>query len=312
MKDFFVIEESIGSRVDVFVSNQNIGLTRSYAQKLIDQGFVKVNDRKTKASYRLKRDDKVSIEIPPPKKLEVKPEKIPLDIIYEDDDLIVVNKAKGMVVHPAAGNYSGTLVNALLYHCKKLSPIGGVLRPGIVHRLDKDTSGLLVVAKNEKAHLSLSKQIKERKAARTYVALVHGVLKQNQGIIEARMGRHPVHRKKMAVISQIMSRVSSLKSREAITYYKVLERFKNYTLIEVKLKTGRTHQIRVHMSHIGHPVVGDQTYGKRKNEFGIKGQVLHAGLLGFVHPSTGKYMEFKTPETKEIKDIVARLRKGAG
>ncbi len=301
-KELFIKPEDAGQRLDQHLSSSDLGLSRSYVQKLVKDGQVKVNDKPSKASYRLKKDDRITIFIPPPKKLEVKPENIPLRIIYEDDDLIVVNKPSGMVVHPAAGNFSGTLVNALLFHCKNLSGIGGVLRPGIVHRLDKNTSGLLVVAKNDRAHLSLSKQIKERTIKRRYVALVHGRMERDEGIIEARMGRHPVHRKKMAVIEK-----SELKSKEAITHYKVSERFKNYTLVEVELKTGRTHQIRVHMSSIGHPVVGDSTYGRAGNEFGVKRQLLHAKVLGFVHPVTGEHIEFKAELPEDFRRVLDSL-----
>jgi len=272
-----------------------MNLSRSQVQKLIENKFVTVNNQPAKPSYKIKFDDRVKVIVPPPKTLTVEAENIPLDIVYEDEDIIVVNKPKGMVVHPAPGNYSGTLVNALLHHTR-LADLGTPLRPGIVHRLDKDTSGLLVAAKNDEAYKSLVRQFKNREVKKTYLALVHGVINNNEGLIEARMGRHPVHREKMAVIE-------NPKSREAITYYKVLKRFKNYTLVEVKIKTGRTHQIRVHMNYIGHPVVGDKTYGKRKEEFPVSGQLLHAGKLGFNHPRTGKYMEFETGVPEEFVKI---------
>ena len=266
-----------------------LNLSRSQVKKLIEEGLVAVNSLSSKPSYKIKPDDRVRVIVPPPKELAVHPENIPLDIVYEDDDIIVIDKPKGMVVHPAPGNWRGTLVNALLYHCKRLSSLGSPLRPGIVHRLDKDTSGLIVAAKNDAAYKSLCKQFKDRSVDKTYEALVHGVIKNNEGVISARLGRHPVHRKKMAVIE-------TSRSREAITHYKVIQRFKKYSLVEVKIKTGRTHQIRVHMSHIGHPVVGDPTYGKKKEDPAVKGQLLHAKKLGFVHPKTGEYVEFRSED----------------
>ncbi|MGB9613241.1 MAG: RluA family pseudouridine synthase [Candidatus Margulisiibacteriota bacterium] len=305
MKEFeYIITQSQkGQRLDQFLSLlPELSLSRSQIKKLIENKLVIVNKEPSKPSYRIKLDDRIKVFVPPPAKPEAKPENLPLNIVYEDEDLIVVNKPKAMVTHPAAGNYSGTLVNALLYHCHHLASLGGPLRPGIVHRLDKDTSGLLVVAKNDFAYQSLVKQIKNHTVERTYLALVHGELKNNEGIIEARMGRHPVHRKKMAVIKE-----GKTKSREAITYYRVLERFKKYTLVEVKIKTGRTHQIRVHFSYIGHPVVGDKTYGKKKEEFEVKGQLLHAKKLGFIHPRTEKYLEFVSELPEEFKEILQKI-----
>lgn len=279
-----------------------MGISRSQVKKLIASGLVRVNSQISEPSYKIKADDRIKVIIPPPQEPAVRPENIPLDVVYEDDDLIVVNKPKGMVVHPAPGNYSGTLVNALLYHCGHLASLGAPLRPGIVQRLDKDTSGLMVVAKSDAAFASLVKQIKDRTVEKTYLALVHGVIKNNGGAIEARIGRNPVHRKKMAVIES-----SNLRSKEAQTFYKVLERFQAYTLVEVRIKTGRTHQIRVHMNYIGHPVVGDPTYGKRKEEFAVKGQLLHAIKLGFVHPVTGEFMEFKTEVPREMKELLQKM-----
>lgn len=309
--DHIIKAKEKGSRLDIFVSKQDTKLSRAYAQKLIEQGRIKVNDRPSRSSYRLKLDDKVTIEVPPPEKYEVRPENLPLDIVYEDDDLLVVNKPRGMVTHPAPGHYTGTLVNALLYHIKGLAAVGGVERPGIVHRLDKDTSGLLLVAKTDLAHRSLSKQIKDRQVKRSYVALVHGVVKQDEGFVQEKIGRHPVHRKKMAVTGR---------GREALTFYKVKQRFKDHTLVELQLKTGRTHQIRVHMSHIGHPLVGDTTYGKKGpapspelvegSRGEVEGQLLHAQTIGFKHPRTGKYLEFSAPMPDEMTEAIRTLSKG--
>jgi len=308
--EFLIRQKSDKQRVDVFLSRQDIKLSRSYIQKLIEEGKILVNDRETKPSYQLNLEDKITLNIPPPRKLEVTPENIPLDIVYEDADLLVVNKPRGMVTHPAVGNYSGTLVNALLYHCQDLSGIGGVMRPGIVHRLDKDTSGLLLVAKTDLAHQSLSRQFKDRTVKKIYVALVQGEIKAENGYIQAKIGRHPVNRKKFAVIKK-----PELKSREALTFFKVLKRFsakggsasggKGYTLVELQLKTGRTHQIRVHMSHIGHPLVGDKTYGG-KTEL-TKSTMLHAQTIGFIHPRTGKYMEFSRPMPADMQEVIQNI-----
>jgi 23S rRNA pseudouridine1911/1915/1917 synthase len=309
--EIIVAPEQKGQRLDQFLSAQKeLELSRSQIQKLIEEERIRVNQQTTRASYKIKPDDRIKVIIPPPKELSVKPEALPLAIVYEDDDLIVVNKPKGMVVHPAPGNYSGTLVNALLAHTARLASLGAPLRPGIVHRLDKDTSGLLVVAKTDRAYHSLVKQLKDRSVEKTYLALVHGAIKNDRGVIEARMGRHPVHRKKMAVIESSKCEVLSSKSREAITIYKVIERFKNYSLLEVKIKTGRTHQIRVHMSYIGHPVVGDQTYGKKKEEYPVNGQLLHAKQLAFIHPRTGEYIEFDSEMPDEMKEWIKKLCNG--
>jgi len=300
--EYFITDQDKHKRLDRFLSDMLPDLSRSFIKKLIENDNIKVNDAHLKPSYLLKIDDHIRVEIPEPKKTEIGAENIPLDIVYEDADLIVINKPRHMVVHPAAGNYSGTLVNALLYHCKDLSPIGGVERPGIVHRLDKDTSGLLVVAKSELAHKSLSGQIKERSIKRLYFALVHGNLPLDCGTIEAPIGRHPVNRKKMEVIRQ-----SNLKSREARTHYKVLQRYKGFTLLEVKLDTGRTHQIRVHLNNLGYPLVGDLTYGKKKESLGLNGQFLHAKELGFYHPRKGEFVEFKSELPEELKDVLEGL-----
>lgn len=286
-------KEDEGKRIDVFLASE-LDYSRSYIKKLIEEGLVLVNGKNVKPSYKVKEDDEIVVNIKEAEKIEVVPENIPLDILYEDEDIIVINKPQGMVVHPAPGNYSGTLVNALLYHCKNLSGINGILRPGIVHRLDKDTSGVMVVAKNDKAHMSLSNQIKERSVLKKYVAIVEGVIKEEEGKIEAPIGRHPVDRKRMAVVQD---------GRYALTLYKVLERFKNNTFVEATIKTGRTHQIRVHFSYIGHPVVGDPVYGYKKQRFKLEGQALHSKVLGFIHPTKGVYMEFEAP----LPDYFTRL-----
>jgi 23S rRNA pseudouridine1911/1915/1917 synthase len=302
-KEFnIIIEASIPKeRLDIFLARK-IGLSRSQVDKLIKSGFVKLNNEKTKPGYRIKTDDRIYVKVPPAQVIEAKPENIPLDIVYEDKDIIVLNKPAGIVVHPAAGNTEGTLVNALLHHCSDLSGIGGAIRPGVVHRLDKDTSGLIVFAKNDEAHSNLSQQIKSRKVKKIYIAIVHGEVKNDKGEIDAPLGRHPVQRKKMAVI-----RSYKLKKRAALTYYKVLKRYKNYTLLELDLKTGRTHQIRVHLSYLGHPVVGDITYSRKKNDIGAVRQLLHAKTLGFNHPITGKYMEFNSEMPDDMKSVIAGL-----
>ncbi len=291
-----------GKRVDHYLAMHGVSFSRSHIQKLIKEDRVTVNGEACKASHRLFKGDKITVMIPPPKKLDIVAEDLPLDIVYEDKDLVVINKPPGMMVHPASGINSGTLVNALLSHFKHLSEIGGVERPGIVHRLDKNTSGLMVVAKNDKAHLALSKMLNERTVGKKYVALVHGVVPKDQGTIESRIGRNPSERKKMAVI-----RSDRIRSKEAITHYKVIDRFKNYTLLELKLVTGRTHQIRVHLASIGHPVVGDSVYGRASNEFKIKRQLLHAQSLAFKHPGTGKKMEFKSKLPEDFMEVVEKL-----
>ena len=298
--EYIVSNEQAGTRLDVMVSILDPDLTRSRVQKLISEGKVRVDEKPAKSNYKVRAGDRVEVEIPPPEALELRPEKIPLDIVYEDRDILVVNKPQGMVVHPAAGNYSGTLVNALLEHCDDLSGINGVIRPGIVHRIDKDTSGLLVVAKNDKAHLNLAGQIKEHDAARKYMALVHGNVAEPRGVVEAPIGRDPKDRKKMAVVTR--------NSKHAVTRYVVVERFQNYTLVECSLETGRTHQIRVHMAYIGHPVAGDPVYGPRKNTLRLKGQALHAFLLRLVHPNTGEEMEFKVGLPPYFEELLKTLR----
>ncbi|SHJ13008.1 23S rRNA pseudouridine1911/1915/1917 synthase [Geosporobacter subterraneus DSM 17957] len=285
---FIVDDQEEDTRLDLYLSNQLDQLSRSFIQKLIEQEKIKINGKQEKLKkYKVKENDVVEIEIPLPERLDIKPENIPIHIIYEDEDVVIVDKPQGMVVHPAPGNYSGTLVNALLYHCKTLSSINGVIRPGIVHRIDKDTSGLLMVAKNDKAHRSLAEQLKEHSIHRVYAALVHGNIREEKGTIDAPIGRHPVDRLKMTVTDK--------NSKNAVTHFEVQQRFGNYTLIEAKLETGRTHQIRVHMAYIQHPLVGDPVYGLKKEKYHLQGQALHAKELGFLHPSTSKYMEFKSP-----------------
>lgn len=284
-KQFIVEQDAVNLRIDLFLSRHFEDKSRSYLQNLIDEGSVKVNGVIKKSNYKLKLNDVVDFDIPDTVALNVEPEDIPLNIVYEDSDVIVVNKPQGMVVHPAAGVYNGTLVNALLNHCKDLSGINGVARPGIVHRIDKDTSGILVVAKNDNAHNKLAEQLKDHSMTRAYVALVEGVFKNEEGTIDAPLARHPVERIKIAVVKD---------GRRAVTHYRVLERFKSNTLVQCMLETGRTHQIRVHMAHIGHPVVGDPVYGHKKQRFNLQGQMLYAEKLGFIHPSTGEYVEFKS------------------
>ena len=283
--DKFIAEKADESvRLDTFVAD-NSEATRSYAVKLISDGFVTVNGKTVAKNYKIKLGDCIEITIPEPEPLEIAPENIPIDVVYEDDDLLVVNKKKGMVVHPAAGNYTGTLVNALLFHCgSSLSGINGVMRPGILHRIDKDTSGLLLVAKNDNAHRFLSEQIKEHSFTREYETVVYGGFKESEGTINAPIGRHPVRRKEMAV--------TELNSKEAVTHFTVIEAGNGFSHLKVRLETGRTHQIRVHMAFIGHPVAGDEVYGPKKIIKELGGQCLHARKIGFVHPTTKKYMEF--------------------
>lgn len=296
---FEINEQDAGTRLDKFLAREIEDLTRSYIQKLLGEGMAKINGKEVKPSYKLQTGDKIELIEPDPVELTVEPENIPLDIYYEDEDVIVVNKPQGMVVHPADGNYSGTLVNALLYHCRDLSGINGVLRPGIVHRIDKDTSGLLVVAKNDASHLDLAGQLKEHSVTRRYLALVHGNLQVESGTIEAPIGRDPNNRQKMAVTDK--------NSKQAITHFKVKKRFGQYTLVECQLETGRTHQIRVHMAYIKHPVVGDPKYGGKTKKFNLNGQLLHAAVLGFKHPRTAEYLEFEAPLPKHFQAVLNKL-----
>ncbi len=289
MTEFLVEQQNNNIRIDKFLSEQMPDHTRSFLQKLIKEGDVLVNAQPVKSNYKVSTDDRISVEIPEMKDPEILAEDIPLDILYEDSDIIIVNKPKQMVVHPAPGHYSGTLVNALMYHCgNDLSGINGELRPGIVHRIDMDTTGSLVICKNDMAHQSLSEQLKVHSIKRVYEAIVHGNLKEDTGTIHAPIGRHPQDRKKMSIHAKI--------SRDAITHYQVLERFGNYTYIECQLETGRTHQIRVHMASIGHPILGDEVYGPKKCPFpSLQGQTLHAKTLGITHPRTGEYLEVNAP-----------------
>lgn len=299
-KQFIVDDSYKNVRLDVFLSKFFEDKSRSYLQNLIEEGSVRINGSSKKSNYKLRAGDMVDVNIPEPIGLNVEPEDIPLDIVYEDSDVIVVNKPQGMVVHPAPGVYSGTLVNALLYHCKDLSGINGVARPGIVHRIDKDTSGILVVAKNDNSHNKLAEQLKDHSMTRTYVALVEGIIKKEEGTVDAPLGRHPVDRIKIAVVKD---------GRRAVTHYRVLETLKNNTLIECRLETGRTHQIRVHMAYISHPLVGDPVYGHKKQRFNLEGQMLHAKKLGFIHPTTGKYIEFHCDIPEHFKRVLDILRK---
>lgn len=291
-----------GTRLDVFLTEYFKDLTRSRIQKLIADGEVTVNQSATKANTKLKIGDVVEVNIPKPKETQLQAEEIPLDIVYEDKHMLVVNKPQGMVVHPAAGNYCGTLVNALMAHCgDNLSGINGEIRPGILHRIDKDTSGLLLVAKDDKAHLGLSEQIKAHSLTREYICLVHGRIKENSGTIDAPIGRDPKDRKKMTITHK--------NSKNAVTHFFVLERFEKYTLVKCRLETGRTHQIRVHMSKNGHPIVGDPVYGRKKEEFKLKGQLLHAWKVGFIHPITGEYMEFEREVPEYFECVLESLRR---
>lgn len=309
---FTVDDSDAGDRLDVYLCQQKNEYSRSFFQRLISSSAVKINGQAIKkASYSVRVGDEIEVLFPEPVKIDVEPENIPLDIIYEDKDLAVINKPQGMVVHPACGNYSGTLVNALLWHCKDLSGINSALRPGIVHRLDKDTSGLIVIAKNDTAHISLAQQIKEKSAHRQYVALVDNCFNTTEGTIETGYGRNPNDRLKMAVFPLPSPNVES-NIRYARTDYTVLEQFKgqdNYSLVRCDLHTGRTHQIRVHMAYIKHPVVGDPVYGSKKQKFALNGQLLHAQRLSFVHPSTGCLVEFEAPLPGYFQSVLERLRK---
>ena len=285
---FQVTEAEEDERIDRYVAELADSLSRSFIQKMIKDGTLPVNGKLVKASYRVQAEDEISFTLPEAVEPDIEPEDIPLDILYEDEDLLVVNKPKGMVVHPAAGHYSGTLVNALMYHCRdSLSGINGVMRPGIVHRIDRDTTGSLIVCKNDTAHLSIAAQLKEHSIVRRYRAIVHGVIREEEGCVDISIGRHPADRKRMAA--------GVKNGKEAVTHYKVLRRFGQYTYIECRLETGRTHQIRVHMEHIGHPLLGDPVYGNRRSPFRLEGQTLHAMVLGFVHPRTGEYVETVAP-----------------
>ena len=290
----------IGERLDKFISDTT-ELSRSYAARLCEDGFVTLAEKLLTKKYKITGGEEITVSLPEPEEMTAEPEDIPLDIVYEDSDVIIVNKPQGMCVHPAVGNESGTLVNGLMYHCKgSLSAINGVIRPGIVHRIDKDTSGLLIAAKNNEAHLALSNQLKERKPMRKYTALVNGNIKEDEGTINKPIARHPIDRKKMAVVQG---------GREAITHFKVLERFGQYTLVECVLETGRTHQIRFNMASVGHSIVGDPLYGIKKEKYSLNGQLLHARTIGFIHPSTGETMEFTSELPEHFCRILEKLRK---
>lgn len=297
--EFIVAEAYKDQRLDILLAQSLEGTSRTQAQRLIEDEAVLVNGYSTKANYKVKTGDRITCRLAIPQPLETPAENIPLDIVYEDENLLVVNKPKGMVVHPASGVNRGTMVNALLYHCRDLSGINGVLRPGIVHRIDKDTSGLLLVAKNDLAHQDLALQLKNHTVKREYLALVQGVMMEPGGLIEAPIGRDVKDRQKMAVVLK--------NSKKAVTRYTVLERLPGYTLIECRLETGRTHQIRVHMDYIGHPVVGDPKYGSKKNNLGIEGQALHARTIGFVNPGTGEWQEFSIDPPQDFMEALGRV-----
>ena len=302
LQEFLVSSEDSESRLDLFLTAHVPDVTRSFIQRLIVDGQVTVNEKvRTKTGFSLTAGDRIQLSLPAPVSSAIIPEDIPLDILFEDDQLAVINKARGMVVHPAPGNQQGTLVNALLAHCQDLSGINGVIRPGIVHRLDKDTSGVMLVAKTDQAHVSLAEQIGNHTAGRIYLAVVHGNFTQEEGQVEGAIGRHPKDRQKMSVVRQ--------GGKAALTHYKILERLGRYCLVSCKLETGRTHQIRVHMAFIGHPVVGDPKYGPPTPKFSIKGQALHSSQIHFVHPRTGEEMTFTAPLPQDMQVLVEQLRR---
>lgn len=292
----------LGERIDKYLGAVLEGRSRSYVQKLIQAGAVLVNESVVKASYRVEEEDRIEVEMPEPEKLHIEAENIPLSVLYEDQDLLIVDKPKGMVVHPSAGHLSGTLVNAVLYHCQgQLSGINGVLRPGIVHRIDKDTTGALAVCKNDAAHNHVAAQLKAHTITRKYRAVVGGIIKEDEGVIDAPIGRHPTDRKKMAV--------NERNGKRAVTHYRVLARLSGYTYIECQLETGRTHQIRVHMASVGHPLLGDTVYGPEKNPYHLQGQTLHAQVLGLIHPSSGNYLEVEAPLPEYFIKLLKILKK---
>ena len=298
---FEITPEMEGERIDKCISNYVETLSRSYIQKIIKEGKAYINDAPVKSNYKVRVDDKVQFTIPDCEELDIPPQDIPLDIIYEDKDVLIVNKPKNMVVHPAPGHYEGTLVNAIMYHCHNdLSGINGVLRPGIVHRIDKDTTGSLIICKNDEAHRKIAEQLKEHSITRKYRAIVYGRISNDEGVVDAPIGRHPTDRKKMAI--------NERNGKTAITHYKVLERFEKYTYIECQLETGRTHQIRVHMTSIGHPLLGDEVYGNAKCPFKLEGQTLHAMTIGFIHPSTNQYVEYEAPLPEYFERLLQILR----
>ena len=299
MKKYIIKSNEIGKRIDAYISSVEEEISRTAVQRLIEEEIITVNGKKTKASYKVQENDIIEIGEDKPKEIELKAEDIPIEIIYEDEDIIVVNKPKGLVVHPAIGNPDGTLVNAIMAICKdSLSGIGGEIRPGIVHRLDKDTSGILIIAKNDAAHINVSEQIKNHEVKKTYIALVRGIVKENEATINMPIGRSTKDRKKMAV---------NKNGKNAITHFRVLNRYEKYTLLEIKIETGRTHQIRVHLSHIGYPVVGDYTYSNGKNDFNVEGQMLHSKKIKFKHPKSDKEMELVANLPEYFQEILERL-----
>lgn len=298
--EFLIEEEQAGERIDKFLSDTLPDLSRSYIQKLIKDGHVTANQKIIKSNYKLSAEDILLLEVPELKEPDILAEDIPLDILYEDSDLLIINKPKGMVVHPSAGHYSGTLVNALMHYCKgDLSGINGVMRPGIVHRIDMDTTGSLLVCKNDFTHNDIAEQLKVHSITRIYHAIVHGIVKDDEGTIDAPIGRHPVERKKMSI--------NHKNGKDAVTHYKVLKRFHNYTYIECQLETGRTHQIRVHMASIGHPLLGDGAYGPAKTAYKLHGQTLHAKIIGIKHPRTGEYLEIDAPLPEYFVKLLKKL-----
>lgn len=302
IQEYIVPEEFSGVRIDKFLSESCPLQSRSFLQKLLKSELVDVDGKTVKSSYKVSAGETVSFEAPEAVEAEITAQEMPLDILYEDQDVILINKPKGMVVHPAAGHYEGTLVNGLMHHCRdQLSGINGVMRPGIVHRIDMDTTGVIIACKNDLAHNSIAEQLKVHSITRKYYAVVFGNLPDDEGTVEAPIGRHPTDRKKMSVISK--------NGKDAVTHYRVLERFRGYTYVECRLETGRTHQIRVHMASIGHPLLGDQVYGPSKQPFHLNGQTLHAGVLGFIHPRTGEYMEFTAPLPDYFEELLTKLRR---
>ena len=301
IREFLVEEDEEGDRLDVYLADQFVDMSRSYIQKIIKDKKVTVNGKIEKAKYLVKEEDKIVIEIPKPKVLEVVPQDIPIEIVYEDDDIIIVNKPQGMVVHPAPGNYEGTLVNAILYHCKgNLSSINGVIRPGIVHRIDKDTSGILMLAKNNNAHNCLAEQLKDHSITREYEFICYGVFKEDNVTVDRPIGRNPKDRLKMAIVPN---------GKRAVTHFEVIERFNGYTHVRARLETGRTHQIRVHAMSINHPLVGDPVYGPKNSKIKLNGQALHAKKLGFIHPTTKEYIEFDSELPDYFQKLLEKLRK---
>ena len=301
IREFLVEEDEEGDRLDVYLADQFVDMSRSYIQKIIKDKKVTVNGKIERAKYLVKEEDKIVIEIPKPKVLEVVPQDIPIEIVYEDDDIIIVNKPQGMVVHPAPGNYEGTLVNAILYHCKgNLSSINGVIRPGIVHRIDKDTSGILMIAKNNNAHNCLAEQLKDHSITREYEFICHGVFKEDNVTVDRPIGRNPKDRLKMAIVPN---------GKRAVTHFEVIERFNGYTHVRARLETGRTHQIRVHAMSINHPLVGDPVYGPKNSKIKLNGQALHAKKLGFIHPKTKEYIEFDSELPDYFQKLLEKLRK---